>query len=46
MNTGIRLFDVPMKLLVRNGSVTYEDYKAFLIRRLGPWANEHIYPDD
>ena len=29
MNTGIRLFDVPMKLLVRNGSVTYEDYKAF-----------------
>ena len=36
MNTGIRLFDVPMKLLVRNGSVTYEDYKAFLIRRLGP----------
>lgn len=42
MDYTISLFDVPMKILVRQGSVTFDQYKSFLLDRLGGWADSHI----
>ncbi|WP_294730865.1 GNAT family N-acetyltransferase [uncultured Faecalibaculum sp.] len=42
MDYTVLLFDVPMKILVRRGSISFQEYQSFLLRRLGSWALEHI----
>lgn len=42
MDYTISLFDVPMKIMVRGGIISFEQYRGFLVDRLGEWSAKHI----
>ena len=42
MPFGVILFDVPMRLMVRNGDITFDEYFSLLVEILGSFARPHI----